>query len=240
LPGTIDVPGISVSIEAVTHPELVGNSMSSTFIDISVTISTHLPVWPDDPNVKLDPLARTASGDPVNVSLLTCTTHTGTHVDAEWHFIDDGRTLDALTPDRLIGPCFVADLTGVQAHIRAADLDAAGIPEDATRVLLKTTNSQLWETSPEAFDKSYVGIAPDGAEWLVQRSIDLTGIDYHSVEPFDADGSTHRIMLGAGMVILETIDLRTVEPGPWYLHCLPLKLDGYDGAPCRAVLGAIG
>jgi arylformamidase len=211
--------------------------MNQRYIDISVSLREDLPVWPSDPAISLEPASRTASGDNANVTRVGIGTHTGTHVDAEWHFIDDGRTLEALTPDRLIGPCYVADLTTVDDHISAADLDLADIPAGTTRLLLKTTNSNLWVTSPTAFDTGYLGIAPDGAEWLVNRGLDLVGIDYHSVEPYSAGGATHRIMLGAGQIILETVNLGDVAPGHYTLYCLPLRIDGYDGAPCRAVLG---
>lgn len=212
--------------------------MSERFYDISVSLRADLPVWPGDPPVTMEPASRTANGDTANVTRLGIGTHTGTHVDAEWHFIDDGRTLEALTPDRLIGPCFVADLTGATDHITPEDLEASGIPEGTTRVLLKTTNSSLWVTSPSRFDTSYIGISPDGAEWLAGRNCDLVGIDYHSVEPYGADGATHRIMLGAGQIILETVNLGAIEPGHYTLYCMPLRIDGYDGAPCRAILGA--
>jgi arylformamidase len=212
-------------------------SMPTRFIDISVSLRPDLPVWPGDPAVSLEPASRTASGDNANVTRLGIGTHTGTHVDAEWHFIDDGRTLEALIPDRLIGPCFVADLTSATDHLTISDLEAAGIPAGTRRLLLKTTNSDLWDTSPAKFDTSYIGISPDAAEWLVNRGIDLVGIDYHSVEPYDAGGTTHRIMLGSGQIILETINLGNVSAGHYQLYCLPLRIDGYDGAPCRAVLG---
>jgi arylformamidase len=211
--------------------------MPSRFVDISVSLRSDLPVWPNDPPVSIEPASRTASGDGANVTRLGIGTHTGTHVDAEWHFMDDGRTLEALTPDRLIGPCYVADLTSARDHLTPADLEAANIPEDTSRVLLKTTNSELWETSPSRFDESYLGISPDGASWLVEKGFDLIGIDYHSVEPFGADGTTHRIILGAGRIILETVNLGQVSAGHYQLYCLPLRIDGYDGAPCRAVLG---
>ncbi|MEX2426527.1 MAG: cyclase family protein [Thermomicrobiaceae bacterium] len=211
--------------------------MNSRYFDISVSLRPDLPVWPSDPAISLESASRTASGDTANVTRVGIGTHTGTHVDAEWHFIDDGRTLEALTPDRLIGPCYVVDLTAATDHITASDLESADIPDDTVRLLLKTTNSNLWVTSPSQFDTGYLGIAPDGAEWLVARGIDLVGIDYHSVEPYSAGGTTHRIMLGSGQIILETLNLGAVNPGSYTLYCLPLRIDGYDGAPCRAVLG---
>jgi arylformamidase len=211
--------------------------MPSSFIDISVSLRADLPVWPGDPAVSIEPASRTANGDGANVTRLGIGTHTGTHVDAEWHFMDDGRTLEALTPDRLIGPCYVADLTEADDHLTPADLEAASIPDNITRLLLKTRNSGFWETSPARFDEGYVGITPDGASWLVEQGFDLIGIDYHSVEPYGADGTTHRIILGAGRIILETVNLGQVDPGHYQLYCMPLRIDGYDGAPCRAILG---
>jgi arylformamidase len=206
------------------------------FIDISVSLRKDLPVWPSDPQVMLEPASRIANGDGANVTRLGMGTHTGTHVDAPWHFIDDGNTLEVVTPDRLIGPCYVADLTFACDHLTPDVLSRADIPEGTRRLLLKTRNSDLWRSSPAQFRETYLGITPDGARWLVDRGFDLVGIDYHSVEPYGANGDTHRTMLGAGQIILETIDLGHVEPGEYQLICLPLRIDGYDGAPCRAVL----
>jgi arylformamidase len=211
--------------------------MPEKFIDISVAINESLPVWPSDPAVTMPPQSRIADGAGANITRLGIGTHTGTHVDAEWHFIEDGQRLEALTPDRLIGPCYVADLSHCTTHISAEDLARADIPEDTRRVILKTANSDLWTTSPNQFQKGFIGIAVDGAQWIVEQGFDFVGIDYHSVEPYKAGGATHRTILGAGLIILETVDLRGVEPGHYTLYCLPLRIDGFDGAPCRAVLG---
>jgi arylformamidase len=213
--------------------------VTDRFIDISVSLREDLPVWPGDPAVRLDAAARTSVGDPVNVTRVGIGTHTGTHIDAPWHFIDDGATLESISLDRLVGPCFVADLTRATDHLTIEDLSGAGIPAGTTRLLLKTRNSDLWRTSPSQFAESYIGISLEGARWLVENGFDLVGIDYLSVEPFTSDGATHRIILGAGLIILETINLSQVEPGPYQLHCLPLRIDGYDGAPSRAVLGQL-
>lgn len=210
--------------------------MAGRFIDISVSLRPDLPVWPGDPAINLEPRSRIARSDPVNVTGIGIGTHTGTHIDAPWHFLDDGKALESIAIERLVGPCYVADLASVTDHITANDLDAAGIPDGTTRLLLTTTNSDLWRSSPSQFSESYIGIAPDGAHWLVDNGIDLVGIDYLSVEPFTADGETHRVILGAGLIILETVDLGEVDPGRYTLYCLPLKIDGYDGAPARALL----
>jgi arylformamidase len=211
--------------------------MNGTYIDISVSLREDLPVWPGDPAVGLPPAARTAKGDPVNVTGIRIGTHTGTHIDAEWHFIEEGGRLDDIAMERLIGPCTVVDLSWATSSLTVSDFERAGIPSGATRVLLKTKNSELWRTSPTEFSHDYIGITPDGARWLVEHHVDFVGIDYLSVEPPDADGDTHRIMLGAGQIILETIDLTHVDPGDYTLYCLPLRIDGADGAPSRVVLG---
>jgi arylformamidase len=205
-------------------------------IDISVPIQTGMLVFPDDPPVELEPQARIADGDPVNVTSISIGTHTGTHIDAQWHFIDDGARLSAIALERLIGPCLVVDFSDRTADIDAQALDSAPIPNDTTRLLLKTRNSQFWDTDPTSFREDYVGVSHDGARWLADRGIDFVGIDYLTVEPWDSDGETHQIMLRANMVILETIDLREVEPGAYTVYCLPLRIDDADGAPSRVLL----
>jgi arylformamidase len=206
------------------------------FIDISVPLSTGLVSWPGDPQPRIEPAARIERGDSANVSLICLSSHAGTHVDAPWHFIDDAPRLDSLNFADLIGPCRVIDLTDLEHNIEAADLDAVGLPASVRRLLIKTRNSRRWADPEDAFDTGFVGIAPSGAEWLVQRGIRLVGIDYLSVEPFDGDGTTHRTLLGARLVLLETLDLRAVQAGDFALVCLPLRFAGGDGAPCRALL----
>lgn len=206
-------------------------------IDISVAISPSLPVWPGDPHVSIELASSLERGDPANVSRLDIGTHTGTHLDAPWHFIPSGIREDQLPLDVLIGPCWVADLTGLDRHIEASDLELAGIPEGTSRLLLKTRNSELWTTHPETFVPEFVAVSPDAARWIVEYGIQLVGIDYLSIEPFDSpNAETHHILLGAGVIPVETLDLRVVTVGPYTLVCLPLKIAGADGAPCRAVL----
>jgi arylformamidase len=211
--------------------------MTTDFIDISMSLRQKLPVWPGDPEIILEPVSRIANGDPANVTGVNFGTHAGSHIDAPNHFYDDGGTLESIALERLIGPCLVVDFSHLNEDISAEDFSAANIPEGTRRILLKTPNSKLWSTTPDAFSWEYIGITADGAQWLVDREIDFVGIDYLSVEPSDSDGETHRIMLGAGQIILETIDLRHVEPGLYTLYCLPLRIDGADGSPSRAILG---
>ncbi len=210
--------------------------MSDHFLDISVELIPGMPVWPGDDEVATHPASRIATGDHSNVTNLRHTSHTGTHLDAPWHFIDEGKKLDTILLDRLIGECVVRDFTSLEANIEATDLEAAGIPDATTRLLLRTRNSALWQKSTHPFNTEFIGVNPSGARWLVGHGIDLIGIDYLSIEPFAGDGETHLILLGAEMVIVEGLDLRYVEPGMYRLICLPLRLGQMDGAPCRVVL----
>jgi arylformamidase len=206
-------------------------------IDISVAISPSLPVWPGDPRITIDLASSLERGDPANVSRLEIGTHTGTHLDAPWHFIPSGIREDQLPLDVLIGPCWVADLTALDRQIEATDLDAADIPLGTRRLLLKTRNSKLWTTHPDTFVSEFIAVTPNAASWIVEHEIRLVGIDYLSIEPFDSpNAETHHILLGAGVIPVETLDLRDVNAGPYTLLCLPLKIAGADGAPCRAVL----
>lgn len=206
-------------------------------IDISVAISASLPVWPGDPRITIELASSLERGDPANVSRLEIGTHTGTHLDAPWHFLPSGIHVDQLSLEVLIGPCWVADLTGLDRHIEATDLESAEIPEGTRRLLLKTRNSALWSTQPETFDPEFISVTPSAAYWIVEHDIRLVGIDYLSIEPFDSPkAETHHILLRAAVIPVETLDLREATSGPYTLVCLPLKIAGADGAPCRAVL----
>lgn len=209
-------------------------------IDISVLLTPGMPTWPGDGVVSAEPASRIANGDHSNVTALRHTSHTGTHLDAPWHFIDTGKRLDAIKLDRLIGECVVCDLRHVERNITAGDFESVQIPSGTTRLLLQTSNSSLWDDPRHPFYEDFIGVDPSGAQWLVAHGIDLIGIDYLSIEPYAGDGETHRILLGAEVAIVEGLDLRHVEPGPYRLICLPLRLYDLDGAPCRVVLEARG
>ncbi len=153
------------------------------------------------------------------------------------HFFEGGEPLHEIPLDRLIGPCFVADLTGVERSIFAGDLKRADIPIGTERLLLKTSNSALWSDPRHPFFTDFVDLSEDGAEWLRSGGIRLVGIDYLSIEgPTNEACPVHRSLLAAEIVILEGLDLRVVESGSYELICLPLKAMNGDGAPARAVL----
>ncbi len=204
--------------------------------DITLPIFPGMPIWPGDPALVLERVESMDDGAQVNVSRLACSVHTGTHVDAPHHFLNDGRTVESLPLDVLTGPAWVAALPLDADLVTAPVLEAASIPAGTTRLLLKTRNSEIWRRGEMHFQEDFVAVSPDGAEWLLAHGIRLIGVDYLSVAPFQDSDPTHHILLRAGVVILEGVDLSVVEPGAYDLYCLPLKLVGSDGAPARAIL----
>jgi arylformamidase len=195
-------------------------------IDISVPVEPGMVTYPGDPTVTLERVKSLADGDVVNLSRLDLGVHSGTHVDAPVHFIDGTPATEALPLDVLIGPARVLDLTAVE-RLDVAAFDGVELAE---RTLLKTSNSELWGRGTFAED----ALALDGgaARFLVEAGVRLVGIDYLSIGDEDA----HRVLLGAGVVPVEGLDLRRVDPGEYELICAPLKLVGSDGAPARVLL----
>jgi len=204
--------------------------------DISISITPEMPVWPGDPTVILEKVVSMDAGDHDNVSRLACSVHTGTHVDAPHHFLNDHRTVEALALDVLTGLAEVIQIADDVDVVTADNLDKASIQPGTARLLIKTRNSKLWASGDKRFDQDFVGISSDGAEWIVERGIKLVGIDYLSVAPYNKSITTHQILLKPGIIILEGLNLGAVSPGPYELYCLPLKLVGSDGAPARAIL----
>ena len=204
-------------------------------VDISLPISPQLPVWPGDPPVEIEKLSAIVDGADANVSKISCGVHMGTHVDAPYHFIDSGQGIEMLALEVLIGPAFVLDLIGTDTIDRQA-LEGQEIPADVERLLFKTRNSMYWATGVKSFQEDFVAVDESGAEWLVEQSIKLVGVDYLSVAPFHAGVPTHQKLLRHGVVIVEGLDLSSAAAGWYDLACLPLKIIASDGAPARAVL----
>jgi arylformamidase len=202
--------------------------------DISLTLRARMPVFPGEPTPLLEPTSRMERGDSYNVSRLTLSTHTGTHIDAPLHFLAGGTPVDQLPVDVLVGPALVVEMP-VEQEITAAALEAAAIPPGTERILFKTRNSRLLDD--EDFRRDFIYLTLDAARWLVERGVRLLAIDYLSVEQMDAQPNiVHQTLLRAGVVIVEGADLRRVAPGSYLLACLPLKIEGADGSPVRAVL----
>jgi arylformamidase len=202
-------------------------------IDISVPNGPAQHVYPGDPEPRVDAVRRIASGDVCNLSLLHLGSHTGTHVDAPYHFLKDGPRLGEVPLDRMVGSCLVADLRGRRA------VDAAALREVALErgdiLLCRTDNSAKW--SAPAFQRDFTFVTKDAADVLVERGVRALGMDYLSIEEFGSpDFPVHHRLLGAGVFVIEGLDLGHVTPGRYYLVCLPLKFPDLDGAPARAVL----
>ncbi len=203
-------------------------------IDISTPVVNGGLVYPGNPAIEITPQQSIAKGASANVSSVFFGSHTATHVDAAKHFFDDGETVDMLPLDRLIGRATVLEFAEDVMQIGAKELD--GQPLDGVRrVLLKTRNSALLEQAE--FTRNYTFLAPDGAELLAERGVELVGIDYLSIEQFHSGHHrTHRTLLERRIVIVEGLQLGGVAPGVYDFICLPLRLAGMDGAPARAVL----
>ena len=201
--------------------------------DLTVPLSDQLATFPGDPVFKLEPTCRILDGQPCNLSRLTLGTHAGTHVDAPYHFVENGARVDELPLGILTGKARVVAVSAREA-VERADLEALDLGEDL-RLLVKTRNSgQLRQ--PE-FRPDFVHLMPEAASYLVQAGIKLVGWDYLSLEKFGSqDFPAHHALLGAGVIIVEGLDLSQVEPGEYELTCLPLKVAGGDGAPARVVL----
>lgn len=207
-------------------------------IDISIPLSSDMPVWPESAGIKLTQISKIVNGDNSNGSQLNCDVHVGTHVDAPLHFIDNGNSVEQLQLKILIGPSLVVYLPHVDV-VTAKTLAALSIPENTQRLLLRTRNSILWGKNLTEFQTNYVALTNDAAKWIVDHGIRLIGIDYLSIQCYYGNPETHKILLGAGVIIVEGLNLANVAPGRYELICLPLKLVGSDGAPARAVLRRI-
>jgi arylformamidase len=195
-------------------------------IDVTVAIRPGMVTYPGDPTVTLERVASLANGDVCNLSRLDFGVHSGTHVDAPVHFIDGAAGAEKLPLDVLIGPAHVLDLTAAE-RLDATAFDGV---ELAQRVLLKTRNSELW--ARDSFADDFLALAEDGARALIDGGVRLVGIDYLSI----GDEAAHHALLAAGVVAIEGLDLRDVDPGDYELICAPLKLVGSDGAPARVLL----
>jgi arylformamidase len=201
--------------------------------DVSLPLSPRLPHWPGDPPFKRELASAISRGDSANVSRLDFGAHTGTHVDAPVHFIEGRPGVDKLSLEVLVGPCRV-----VEARAAGPELTPTEIPERAERLLIKTSNSRLWDNPDGPFAEDFVAVGEELARRLVADGVRLVGVDYLSVESFRAPRAhpVHHLLLEAGVVIVEGLDLWHVDPGAYELYCLPLKLVGSDGGPARVIL----
>jgi len=171
----------------------------------------------------------------VRESLITMSSHTGTHIDAPAHFLAEGATSEHITFDATIGPCTVLDMTHCEQVITVDDLSKVKAHlRKGARLLFKTRNSL--RSTTDSFDSEFVYINKEAALYLAQHAVQTVGIDYLGIERDQKEHDTHITLMHANVVIVEGLRLADVMPGDYFLYCLPLALVGIDGAPARAVL----
>ena len=198
-------------------------------LDISRLIAPGSLVYPGDPPVSIRRYCRIPDS-PFNMLHLGLTTHVLTHIDAPLHFCAEGPAIDALAPERFFGAARVIEVEGSAVLPEHVPEDAFGL-----NLLFKTRNSRKWDS--REYDPNHVFITAEAARTIVQSGANLAGIDYLSVDPFGDDTfPAHRILLGAGVLILEGIDLSAAPPGDYTLIAMPLRIEQGDGSPVRAVL----
>ena len=191
-------------------------------------------MYPGNPEIDISLQQSIAAGAGANVSTIRFGSHTGTHVDASRHFFVDGQPVDQIPLEKLVGPALLVAFSDDLRSIGEADLRALDLGGHK-RILLRTRNSAL--LSAREFAKDYTFLAPDGAAYLVDKGVELVGVDYLSIEQFHSGHHrTHRTLLERSVVIVEGLDFSVPPAGVYELVCLPLRIEGCDGAPARAIL----
>lgn len=189
-------------------------------IDISQELLS-CRVFPGDPSPSGEKLMRISEGAVCNLTKLSMCAHNGTHTDAPYHFIDEGKTIEELPIETFVGVCYVARHSG---QITGAD---------AVKLLEKAT-------ACGAGERILIGgkatVTAAAAKVFAEAGIKLIGNESQTVGPEDAPMEVHLILLGAGIALLEGVILEGVEEGKYFLCSAPLKISGADGAPCRAYL----
>eukprot|EP00877_Chromochloris_zofingiensis_P013652 jgi/Chrzof1/8540/Cz03g14260.t1 len=227
-------------------PYIVAVESSCThqhLIDITVTTRTGTPVFGSPnglPRIWRSLISSIADGDDYNESWLNLDAHIGTHVDAPGHFLHkaytNGPTVDQLDLNVLMGPVLVVEVPE-NSNITGKVLASLDIPKKTQRIIFKTRNTKKELMFQTAFDTSYTAMDLSGAKWITQHTdVKLVGIDYLSIAVFDNTKDPHVTLFQKGVIAVEGLDLRSVEPGSYYQICLPAKYGGSDGAPVRCVL----
>lgn len=180
-------------------------------------------VYPGDPAPEKNILNSMEEGDLYNLSAFSMCAHNGTHIDAPFHFIRDGKTVDSIDLDAFVGMAYVAEHQGIVSG------------DDAAQIL-KKAKEQDPEAAKRILIKGNAEVSPEAAKVFASSDILLLGNESQTVGPEDAPMEVHLILLGAGVVLLEGVRLKDVSEGVYLLNAAPLNLSGADGSPCRAVL----
>ncbi|MDA2919136.1 cyclase family protein [Desulfobacterota bacterium AH_259_B03_O07] len=210
---------------------------SEGWIDVSVRLRSGMVHWPGDPDVKIERILKMERGDHCNVSTISMSSHTGTHVDAPYHFIENGDGIHDMAFTSMIGQARVIEIEN-QHCIKPEELKPNKIRK-GERVLFKTINSKrCWNT--ETFVEDFVYLSTESIEYLVEKRVKTIGVDYLSVGGYIKNiDEVHKSLLGAGIWIIEGLNLSRVSQGNYDLICLPLNIINGDGAPARAILRPI-
>jgi arylformamidase len=204
------------------------------YIDVSLTVEDGMVHYPKDPEVIIKQFSSIKNGDAANNTHLSFGTHTGTHIDAPHHFYEEGIGIDKITLETLTGECLVIEVPEKYEAITEDFLKMQNI-NNGGRILFKTKNSKIISRDKN-FHEDYVYVASDAAKYMVEKGVILVGVDYLSVEGYGKGHETHRTLLGAGVVIIESLCLEQVEPGSYKLIAFPIKIKDSDGAPARVIL----
>jgi arylformamidase len=209
------------------------NAAMAKIYDVTVPLSAEVPTYPGDARFQMERTHEIARGHPYNLARISLGTQTGTHVDAPYHFLPDGATVDQLPLEILIGKARVVEILA-RDRVERTELEALDLRDDI-RVLFKTRMSGQMQRPH--FQEELVYLSEDAATYLAQAGIKLVGIDYLSIEkPGTSEFPAHHALLAAGVVIVEGLDLSAVAPGEYDMTCLPLRIAGADGAPARVIL----
>jgi arylformamidase len=206
----------------------------NAWLDVTVPVHPGMVRWPGDPIVKVSRRLDMARGDDINLSMISMGAHTGTHIDAPGHFLRFGKSIDQMPFSAMVGPARVIEIRDPES-IKVVELATHRIRR-GERILFRTRNSRrCWRA--KHFVKDYVHISREGARFLAARQVAIIGVDYLSVGGFKEEGhEVHLTLLGAGVWLIEGLDLSRVRSGRYDLIALPLKMKGADGAPARVLL----
>lgn len=207
--------------------------------DISIPITPTMPVWPGDPPAEISLISAISQGDSANISKFTMGVHCGTHIDAPKHFINNGKTVGDIPLEKMVGKVLVLEIDHKENVI--SDIVLKQHPNitmlvQASKVIFRTKNSSLWHENQSSFHRDYVGVNTAGANFLSHLQLDLIGIDYLSIAPYEETLEPHKILLAKDIVLLEGLNLSGVPGGIYDLYCLPLKLSDCEGSPARVIL----
>lgn len=206
-------------------------------IDISWPINQNTVEYKNKGELKFKSV-KDIQADGVHQTHVSLDMHTGTHIDAPMHFLRDGNTVDSISFDYLIGECKVFDFTCAEENIAkekitASDLQKLDIQENDI-VLFKTKNSFF--SAQGKFEPNFVYLDKTAAQFLASKKIKTVGIDYLGIERAQPEHETHKIFFKANVTIIEGLRLGDVNPGKYFLICLPVKFEGVEAALSRAVL----